>query len=88
MPERKTDFKNGKRRQPKMSIGRKDNETYSSQQAIMYSDEMITKLNFDDRIEDRRVVAPGDALLLLLAPGSGLVKGVSVFVDSLVRNKW
>lgn len=71
-----------------MSIGRKDNETYSSQQAIMYSDEMITKLNFDDRIEDRRVVAPGDDLLLLLAPGSGLVKGVSVFVDSLVRNKW
>ena len=54
----------------------------------MYSDEMITKLNFDDRIEDRRVVAPGDDLLLLLAPGSGLVKGVSIFVDSLVRNKW
>ena len=71
-----------------MSIGRKDNETYSSQQAIMYSDEMITKLNFDDRIEDRRVVAPGDDLLLLLAPGSGLVKGVSIFVDSLVRNRW
>ena len=87
MPERKTDFKNGKRRQPKISIGRKDNETYSSQQAIMYSDEMITKLNFDDRIEDR-LVAPGDDLLLLLAPGSGLVKGVSIFVDSLVRNKW
>ena len=71
-----------------MSIGRKDNETYSSQQAIMYSDEMITKLNFDDRIEDRRVVAPGDGFLLLLAPGSGLVRGVSIFVDSLVRNKW
>ena len=71
-----------------MSIGRKDNETYSSQQAIMYSDEMITKLNFDDRIEDRRVVAPGDDFLLLLAPGSGLVRGVSIFVDSLVRNKW
>ena len=54
----------------------------------MYSDEMITKLNFDDRIEDRRVVAPGDDLLLLLAPGSGLAKGVSIFVDSLVRNRW
>ena len=71
-----------------MSIGRKDNKTYSSQQAIMYSDEMITKLNFDDRIEDRRVVAPGDDLLLLLAPGSGLAKGVSIFVDSLFRNRW